>query len=327
MSTNSTKTNESGEVDFSIVSKGINQLVGRVNSFFYRCVRFVVRNAIIIGILFVLGVGIGIWMDNAQKDTYNTRIIVQPNFGSVDYLYSKIDLLQSKIENNDTLFFKKIGIKNPKDLNKIGVKPINDIFRFIGSSNTDQNYKLIELMAQDGDIKKIATDNATSKNYPFHVITFTTKGKTSDDKTVGPLLAYLNDNAYFKKVQQQYLENVKIKIQANDTMIAQIDGLLKEFSNESGARSQSVYINENTQLNDVLKTKDELVKEQGRYRVEIVGLDKIIKDNSTISNIMDNSALNGKMKLILPIFFLGLFLCIYLFRAFYRKQKTKHETK
>src|SRR5690606_14541969 len=116
---------------------------------------------------------------------------------------------------------------------------------------------------------------------------------------------------------------VQTKLRANDSMIVQIDRLLKGFS-ESGTGTQSVYISENTQLNDVLKTKDELVKEQGRHRMDLVGIDKIIKANSVIANTKDDSAVTGKMKLVLSLLFIGNFLCIYFFRAFYRKQKLHH---
>jgi hypothetical protein len=38
-----------------------------------------------------------------------------------------------------------------------------------------------------------------------------------------------------------------------------------------------VYYNENTQLNDVIQTKDKLIKEQGNLRLELVNADKIVK--------------------------------------------------
>ena len=48
-------------------------------------------------------------------------------------------------------------------------------------------------MAEDGDIKKVIQDQVTSKNYTFHSITFTTSNLTSDEKSVQPILNYLNE--------------------------------------------------------------------------------------------------------------------------------------
>ena len=68
------------------------------------------------------------------------------------------------------------------------------------------------------------------------------------------------------------------------------------------------------------KTKDNLIKEQGNHRIELVALDKIVKENSTTINIENKKAVNGKMKLILPILFILLFVAIKFFISFYKKQ-------
>jgi hypothetical protein len=138
-------------------------------------------------------------------------------------------------------------------------------------------------------------------------------------------MKFLNDSKFYGELQTAYLKNVEIKMRANDTIISQIDGFLNEFSNTlKGGSSKTgnlVYYNENTQLNDVIKTKDELVKEQGAHRVNLVSLDKIIKENSITINIEDNKGLNNKMKLILPLLFIFIYLFIRSISSFYKKQK------
>ncbi len=329
MSTNSPRKEDLQELDLSAVSKGVGSALRNLNTFLYRCIRFVLRNIILLGILVIVGGGIGTWLDHTQKRVYSHHIIVTPNFGSTDYLYSKIELIDAKIKEGDTVFLKGIGIQRPKDLMEIKIAPIIDVFKFVNNNNNEQNYRLLELMAQDGDIKKIVAENTTSKNYPFHTISFVTRGKTTKEKTVAPLLAYLNDNDYYRKVQKEYLNNVMVKLKANDLIISQIDAVLNDFAdsqNGSPKNDKLVYYNENTQLNDVIKTKDELIKEQGLHRVDLVGLDKIIKDNSIITNIKDSESLSGKMKLVLPLLLVGLFLLVFFFRAFYRKQTIKYNS-
>jgi hypothetical protein len=318
MSTNSTRPDSAQEVDLFSVSKGIGNAFRSLGEFIFRSIRMLLRNIIWIVVLFIIGAGLGYWLDKNDRGVYTTQMIVAPNFGSTDYMYAKVDQIESKLKDKDTVFLNKIGIKNPDDLMKIEIGPIIDVYKFVNNSGTDFNYRMIELMAQDGDFKKVVTENTTSKNYPFHQISFVTRGRTSYEKTITPILNYLNDNTYYKKIQTEYLKNVAEKVRANDTMIAQIDNLLKNVG--KGGQSQSVYINENTQLNDVIKTKDELVKEQGIHRVDLVGLDKVIKDNSIIPNIKDEGGLNGKMKLVLPLLFIFLFLCVLGVKTFYKKQ-------
>jgi len=84
-----------------------------------------------------------------------------------------------------------------------------------------------------------------------------------------------------------------------------------------------VYYNENSQLDAVIKTKDNLVNEQGSHRLELVSLDKIVKDKSVTLNVKNNKKMNGKMKIILPFLFLFLFVSVNYFKSYYQKQLAK----
>ncbi len=320
MSTNSQNNSENQEIDLSLISKKIGNFFQGINKFIFNCIQFALKNIIVISVLFIIGVGLGLFLDTTNK-TYDHQIIVQPNFGSTDYLYSKIDLLNSKIKENDTVFLQKIGVLEPSKLSKIEIKPIVDVYKFIAAD--EKNFDLLKLMAEDSDIKKIVEENATSKNYPYHLISFSTKSFTTDKKTVEPILNYLNNSLYYSQIQKEYINNVNLKMKANDVVIAQIDGFLNSFSNKVNGNAPSdklVYYNENTQLNDVIKTKDNLIREQGNHRIELVALDKIVKENSTTINIENKKAVNGKMKLILPLLFILMFVAIKFFISFYKKQ-------
>jgi len=110
-----------------------------------------------LGTLFVLGAGLGFYLDKTEK-SYDNQIIVTPNFSSTDYLYSKIDLINSKISEGDTLFLKDVvGIKDTKHFHSIKIEPITDIYKFIGSNPV--NFEFVKLLAEDGDLKKLLTIN------------------------------------------------------------------------------------------------------------------------------------------------------------------------
>ena len=324
MSTNIPQNQDDQEIDLSQISKKIGGFFENLKTMVFKGIQFVINHILIIGILFVTGVGIGIYMDKTNL-TYNQQIIVQPNFGSTDYLYSKIDLIQSKIKESDTIFLKDIvGIKEPKKLKKIEIKPILDVYQFI--ENKDKNFELLKLMAEDGDINKILENKLTSKNYSFHTISFVTDKLINEKETVRPLLNFLNNTDYYNKIQKEYLNNIRTKMVQNDSIIAQINAVLNGFSNTVNSSLKSdklIYYNENTQLNDVIKTKDALITEQGVHRIELLSLDKTIKENSTTINIKNTGNINGKLKFILPIIFLFIFILIRFFIAFYRKQALK----
>ena len=323
MTSKANHNQEDQEIDLAQILNKIGNFFQGINASLFNFIQFFIKNWIITVILVITGFSIGSYLDKTKK-TYNQQIIVTPNFGSTDYLYSKIDLIESKIKAGDTIFLKEvIGLKDPLQINKIKIKPIYDVYKFI--ENKPNNFDLIKLMAEDGDIKKIIEDDLTSKNYTYHVISFTTDKLISDIETVQPLLKFLNETDYYTQLQKEVINNVKIKMIQNDSLIYQINSFLNGFSNSinnSQRNDKLVYYNENTQLNDVIKTKDALITEQGYKRIDLIGLNKVIKDNSIMLNTVKINLINGGLKFVLPVLFIFLFLMFVSFKRFYYKQKS-----
>ena len=271
-------------------------------------------------ILLISGIVLGYFLDKNNK-SYDHQVIVIPNFGSTDYLYSKIDLLESKKKENDTVYLNNLGIKNVSKFNSIKIEPIIDAYKFIQSN--EKNFELIRLMAEDGDLEKILGDDLTSKNYPYHIINFSTTNQTTEEETTQPILAFLNNSNYYKSIQKEYVNNIKLKMNANDSTISQINGLLNDFSNTTSNNQKSdklVYYNENNQLNEIIKTKDLLVEEQGGHKINLINYDATIKVVSSTINIKNTKGLNGKMKLVLPFLLISLFFIFSGLLIFYKRQ-------
>ncbi len=274
-------------------------------------------------VLIALGVGIGIYLDSTNK-TYDHQLVVKPNFSSADYLYARVALLNAKISERDTMFLKNIGVQEPSKFTKITVEPIVDIYQFINNSG-DKNFELLRLMAEDSDIKKIIEDKPTSKNYVYHLISFKTKNRTNKERTIDPIMNFFNTNDFYSKIQKEAINNVNILMKTNEVTLQQIDNFLNGFSNAdpNGKSEKLVYYNENSPLNDIIQTKERIVKEQGYNRINLVSLDKIIKQVSQTINIENKESINGKLKFVLPLIFLGIYFLIYLFINFYKSQSLK----
>jgi hypothetical protein len=319
MSTNS----QDQEIDLGQVFKKIKDFFHSILDLIFDFILFIKKNIIILIVLFVLGAGLGFYLDKNTK-VYSHTIIVTPNFGSADYLYAKIDLLNAKHKEKDTLFLNSIGIKEIENFGKIEIEPIIDVYKFI--TNKPENFDLIKLMAEDGDLQKIIENDITSKNYPFHSIKFNTKGITSYKKTVEPILTFLNTSDYFEAIKKQNLQNLQEKMIANDSTIAQINSLLNEFASTSSNNQKNdklVYYNENNQLNDIIKTKEALVEEQGNNRISLINSDKTIKEISSTINIKNTDGFKNKMKIVIPFILLILFFIVDVLRRFYKNQIAK----
>lgn len=319
MSTIVPQNQDNQEIDLFQIFKKIGSFYQWINATIFKSIRFFIKNAVLISILLIVGFGLGFYWDKNNK-TYDHQIIVAPNFKSTDYLYSKIDLLASKIAERDTAFLKSIGIQKPLEIAKIAIEPVVDIYKLI--SNNEQNLELLQLMAQNGDLKAIVKETTTSKNYNFHTIILSTKGITNQKDIIEPILSYLNSSAYFGEVQKISIANIQQKIKEKEGIIVQIDKILNEFSNKNGNNFKSdklIYYNENTQLNDIINTKDSLVGALGTLKIDLFNSRKIINDSVITLNIKNNKSVNGKLKFVFPLLFITLFILIRFFLSFYRK--------
>ena len=312
-------TSQEQEIDLSQIGKSISKVFQNIVNKCFDLLFFIQKKIIIIAILFVLGVGLGVFLD--KEPNYTTDIVVIPNFGSNEYLYNKIDLIAAKLKEKDGAFFKSIGISNIKDFNSIEILPINGIYNFINSDSQKSNFEFVKLMAEDGDIEKIIQDDVTSKNYYLHGINIKTTIAYEKKDLIEPILKYLQQTDYFTKLQKVYQNNLVEKVAANKLLITQIDQIILNLTENK--TSGGVTISENSGLSELITKKDQLVTENQILAIHKLEYDKVVKDQTISLNQMNTKGVNNKMKLILPFLFISLFLLGYWFSQVYKQQKKR----
>lgn len=316
-----TPSHSDSEIDVFQITNKVKKGFDRLNTLLFNCIQFFVQQWKIVISLLLIGFGLGFYLDK-NKTSYTNEITVLPNFESVDYLYAKINLIQAKISIGDVAFLQKeVGLSNPEAIRKIEIKPIADVYKFI--EDKERNFELIKLMAEVGEVKKVLEDNITSKNYTYHTISIVYKGTTNEKELFTPVLKYLNQSEYFSAMQEASLANLKQSIAQNDTIIQQINGIMNGFSanvKSTLKNDKLMYYNENTQLNDILKTKRDLVIEQNKNRLKLINFQKTIKEVSFNLNSTFSKESSIPMKFIMPLGFLFLYLFLHLFKRFYQKQ-------
>jgi hypothetical protein len=322
MSINVPNNREDQEVDLLLVFNKIGDFFEWINTLLFRIIRFFIKNAILVVVLILVGFGVGKYLQKSNN-SYDQKIIVVPNFKSTEYLYSKIDLLGSKIVLQDTLFLKSIGIKNPLQIASISVEPVINVNDLINEK--DKEFQLLELMEKNEGLKSIVKDTTLRKYYNFHSITINTNGAVSSKTTIDEILNFLNKSSYydgFKKINSKNIQN-QIKIKGGT--IDQIDGILNRFSvaRNSSSNDKLVYYNENIDLDKVIRTKDSISDQIGLLKIEEYNTDKTIKEKGMVLNIKNNKTVRGKLIFILPLLFVGLFVFISFFISFYKKQSIK----
>ncbi|MFY8213583.1 MAG: hypothetical protein ACOVKJ_03920 [Flavobacterium sp.] len=327
-----TNTNHDQEIDLGKLVKHINQSISSFTFSIFRFLLFIKKNIIALSIIGLIGVFFGYYIDNNNKKYYS-EIIVSPNFGSTEYLYSKVDLLSTKISEDNIAFMNSIGIKNPENIISIKISPIIDIYSLINNNTkiatnaqNTQNFEMMKLLAENSDINKVMRDDITSKNYPLHSIKITTINKINEKDAIEPILKYLNNNSFYLALQKTILKNTEIKITKNQEIINQIDALLNGFSSSSSNSPKNdklVYYNENTQLNDIIESKNKLIEEIAQQELSKINYSQTIKKTALIINNINKKGINGKMKLLFPFVLFFLFLLFHVFKLFYDTQKKK----
>jgi hypothetical protein len=315
MSTNS----QEQEIDLSQIGKSISKGFQKAVNRCFDLLFFIQKKLLIVFVLFVIGGGLGFYLD--KEPNYTNDIVVIPNFGSNEYLYDKINLISLKLKEKDKAFFTKIGINNIKDFISIEIQPINGIYNFINSESQKNNFELVKLMAEDGDVDKIMQDQTTSKNYYLHGINIKTAVAYQQKDLIDPLLNYLQQAEYFAKLHKIHQKNLEEKLVANIKIISQIDQILLSLSQNK--TSVGVSISENTGLSDLIEKKDDLILENQRLAANRLEFEKIIKDQDILLNQMNTSGANNKMKFILPLLLVLFYLLGYWFSKVYKQQKQR----
>ncbi len=306
------------EIDLGQIGTGIRNFFNRIINSIFNFIFFVKKKIVIIGGLFVIGVIAAYALDSK---VYNHEVSVIPNFGSNEYLYKKIEQLDTKLREKDQVFFEEIGIKNFKKITNIEIEAYPAIYGFVNNKDQENNFELIKLMAEDGNIDKIMKDEITSKNYYHHKITIQTVGMLQKDDFVTPILNYLNTNSYFENQQKIYQKNLSEKIKLNDSLIKQIDNLIVSLS--SNNTKETISISAKNSIPELVQKKDELIKEKQYLLINESICDKIVKEESSILNIRDYKPLLLNSKVVFPIVLILLYFLFFSLKKIYNLQLSR----
>ncbi|WP_413533395.1 hypothetical protein [Empedobacter brevis] len=315
MSENSSNIDNS-EIDLDIYAKKINNSIKKSIKSFFSFLSFIKRNLAFLIPLFILLAYLGYFID--KKNTkYTSELYIKANFDNVEYLYSKIKSLNSKIITKDSNYFKqnKLLLNN---IYNIKITPIEDPFNFISSRN-DKSFDLLKLFAEENNIEKVISDKNFYKNYNNHVISIESVTPIDFRLTYKRILDNLNNNDYYTNNMSIQLKNINEKIIYNNEMISQIDKIISKNSSENNSKSKEsvVMIGENSELSALLEMKNQLIKENQEYNVDLINKTSIFK---VISDDIENIRVKENFFIyLLP--FLGVF--IYLFIAFIFKLRSK----
>ncbi|UII81572.1 hypothetical protein [Flagellimonas sp. CMM7] len=314
----------SDEIDlgqlFQMIGKGFN----KIGIAFLRLFLYLKKNAIILGILLVIGVGLGYGLNQISRNKLKIEVIVKPNLESKNYLYDVVAEIESNIRAKDSVFFKEIGVEvsNLGEF-KVSVEPIED------EKNKEGGMEYLELLEKfqaNEEFLDIIKSELSNKSTLNHRITFLFKDPSQGKIFAEKVMNYINSNGYFKELVVTSNQNALERIERNETFIKQIDELISRYSQSFNAQS-SKEIDERIVLDNTEKMnvtglfalKNELIQNTERKKIEV-------KEQKEAINIINFGNTQQQKKIffargmvLIPLCLVGLFLVISVMRYADRK--------
>lgn len=289
------------------ITKAINKSI--MNTFL-----FLKKNVYKLSLLLIIGLLLGAVVDYLFR-SYVAEVVVNSNFTTNDYLYSRVDQLNNHFIQNKN---KELPISNYKKFSRIEVEPVIDVYSFVSNTTLNvannaqnsQNFEMLKLMAEKGDINKIIEDEITSKNYYFQKINIISKEKV-DEKDIKSIIKHLNKDTYFDSILHLNIENIMERIVKRDSTISQINKLIQSYSSSIASGNASVmFKNENSEVNSLINQKNELIQKIEQDKLSLISQNKIIKENTIVYNKINDKGIANKLKFLFPVLFIFLFFVI-----------------
>lgn len=317
MSNTPSTNNHQEEIDLGYLIKKINLLFKKTVKLFFGLAAFFAKYKFIFLTLLIVSIAYGIYNDSRSMTVYNNQAIVIPNFESVDYLYDKVDALNAKIRGQDSLYLGQIMGSNYRFLRGIEIEPIMDIYNFGAESR--ENIDILRILFQNQDFNEFLDHVANSKNYKYHRVNFRILGDRDSKKIVDGIMNYLNDNPHYISYQSIYKEHYQFELNEVEKMIGYVDSIFDsaKLISSHNATGQSVFINDNSQLNNLLFSKRSLINDRIKLKLKIEDQDNLIKTVKTDFNLLPESGLKISNKVKYPIYVILLLSLFYFSRHFY----------
>lgn len=314
----------SEEIDLGYLLKKISNFFVGIIKMIFSILAFFRKYLIITLILIIGGVVIGYFLDRSEP-VYKNELIVIPNFESSDFLYQEVEALNLKKQAGDSLFFKSILGDRYEDFIQIKIEPIVDIYTFIADKK--ENLETLRILYDNKDPEEFLSNNIMNKYYKYQKIIITCKGESSQ-KISENILGYFNSNEHFKAYRQVGLINTQIQIAQNEAMIEQIDSVMKNFSNKTDQKNtQSVYINNQSDLYQMINTKQALLNNRLKLQKDYIDEQQIVKLVNGSYNLPNEGIFSVSNKIKIPLLFLILFAGVFLalrFIAYARSISENH---
>lgn len=316
---------EYDEIDLSFIFKKIGNFFKNLLIGFLQIIAFYYSKKWILIPLVIIGGILGYFWEISIDDKYKNNFIVAANYESSDYLYNKIDAINSKIKLKDSTYLKKVFGEYHDKAKTIEIEPVIDIYEFVADSESNQ--ELFELLSEDEDMAEFIKDPVNSRNYPHHIINLIVTGNEKEvhQSISDNFFNYLNTNQYYNFSKKESLKTLSLKLDENALIRNQVDGVINSvIQNQTlDTKNPILSINDNQSIDELLRRKAYTIGEDLELRTQLENQQKVIQIVDANYQIeFEDSVLSKDKKFILPLLLIIIFSGIYLLQYIIKKSKS-----
>ena len=268
MSTNQ-KDNEE-EVDlgylFVIIGKGFSNLFNFIGNFFkglfhgiISILIFLKNNLIKIGIAAFIGGVLGIFLEVKKGNTYESELLLEPNFKSTRQLYDNINYYNDLVKQKDTASLQKIfnlDKNKAASFKEFEIEPVKMGIDIINAY--DDLILSVDTLTIKSYLYSDFKDSFTDYDYKVHKVTVRAEKNDVFDKLEDVIVFSLANNKYFERLKKLTNESLNRSDSLYRQNLTQVDSLRKVYMEVMVAEAKKLTTGTNIDLGGQIKTTKEL---------------------------------------------------------------------
>ncbi|WP_375325913.1 hypothetical protein [Flagellimonas sp. GZD32] len=258
---------------------------------------FVQKNIIVIGAAVIIGGVGGFILDQVMPTKYLSKMVVEPNFNSVQQLYNNISFYNDLAEAQDS-----VALATALNITEREAATIEEIFAD-SYSDENQKIKLFDEFIRELDTTTVKTidfqnylENFNSMDARFHQISVVSTNNRVAKKMQPAIINSIAVNQYFKLQKRINDENLEMQDTIYKNQLKEIDSLQSLYRTvlvkEADKPMQGTSINL-AERGESESRELALIQEKDVLKEKLVSLNRERANKSSIINVISDFPTRG----------------------------------
>ena len=297
------------DIELIDLKEGFKSGFNALGMFVFRCLRFVLKRALILGILLVAGIGLGLIWQLATSAPKKVELLVKLNAGSTAFVYHTLQ------EFEQTSEFPHIQSAE--------IEPVVDLSEILEKFKVLDDEQIMMFLDEVNSSKPLLQSEALRSNYELHKIDLIVDDR-ADLQDATAILDLFSRSEYYRNNLAQIQEINTSQIESNTFAVAQIDSLLLNINRSlKDTQTGSAYTNyEDFDLASLLRVKDSIIEKNKLLKTwDNVGTCLVCLVNSP--KVRDYKSFFYYKAVWLPILLIAGYLLFSVVLRFYHKTASR----